>query len=955
LAPRSQQWRAHDRESDRVVTVRLVARTTNPHRQEAFLRDARLLRGVDNPHVATVHDFGFEGDTPYLVTEHLDGIDLNSMVAGSGYQLPAPLLISVAAQLAQAVLALHDAGVAHGGIVMSRVILLPDGTVKLALAAPGQISVPEGYAQDLRDLAELLLPLAAGPSRRLVTAARLIHAPAAFRPLLADTIDALLSRNRAAAAQSLARLAALGSSPLSADHPDRRSYHLLGTLRVELPDRSVHLPPDVGAMLAMLLAKGGRMVTHDEFVEGLWERGREPLDAKGEVMGTASRLRIALGSGALASSSRGYALHTSVDHVDLDHCEELVARAEGERAAGRAESARILVHEALGLWDGPALAGVPGPAADATRAHLYRLRVSLCVTRAELDLELGEFERAADDLAGLLVEYPDHEEFLRLRRLALVGGDGPRRYRTCAFYDLADRPWDEDTSAALGRAVTRLLTASGLEPREYELVTRNGHCTVLTDTDVSARMLFSVTWRQFEDVLVQLGGIRLRVTFWCAWGDGRTEEPDSAAVRRHLEAPEKRGIIAVAPSLRDAWDTEPDVAPLLKPLGPEPSAGWYRLALLPRMLYDDPDTSPVSPVLGPFPLPTGALPMGPGRTRTVVYTGPSDTFGHTPAPETTGYYEVDLTEHRVQLDESNAPVDGVPAFRATGEAFWRVTDPVTAAGQPELMVVPATVRKHLRARLRHVSRQYGPSQTVQAQAALVESLVQKAAAGYTVRWNVSVETAPTTPTAPMPPAATALFQNTDAVILGFDGTLTRLFTPEALRELARDLARHATEDPHPDDFTPIEVLRALAEHRAVDDVRVELNRRETWAARTARPEPLSEELVRALYSRGMRLAVVTDHAAGAAETYLDRYGLAAFLSGGVHGRSPDLTRLMPHPDVLLRAAERLGVAPARCVLIGSTSAEQSAADAAGMRFAGHASNLRPILDAALSPEPDTRD
>ncbi|MDC0766064.1 SAV_2336 N-terminal domain-related protein [Streptomyces sp. HD] len=976
LAPQSQQWRAHDPDTDRVVTVRLVTRTTNPARQEAFLRDARLLRNVDNPHVAVVHDFGFEGDTPYLVTEHLDGIDLNSMVAGSGYRLPPPLLISVAAQLAQAVLALHDAGVAHGGIMMSRVILLPDGTVKLALAAPGQTSVPEGYPQDYRDFAELLLPLAAGPSRRLVTAARLVHVPAAFRPLLADTIDALLSRNRDAAAQSLARLAALGGSPLSADHPDRHSYHLLGTLRVELPDRSVHLPPEVGAMLAMLLVKGGRVVTHDEFREGLWERGREPADAKGEVMGTASRLRIALGSGALASSSRGYALHTSVDYVDLDHCEELVARAEAERATGHAESARVLVHEALGLWDGPALDGVPGPAADATRAHLHRLRISLCTTRAELDLELGEFERAAADLADFLDEYPGHEGLRRLHRMAVEGGDeSPGDHRTVVFYGFADVPQDEDTHAALGRAVTRLLTASGLDPQAYRLLTRDLGYSVLFSAGASAEPLFSVTWRQFEDVLVQLGGIRLRIVFWCGSEVGLADEPDHAAVQRHLETPEKRGIIAVASTLRDAWDVEPDAGPLLKPLGPEPSAGWYRLALLPRMLHDAPETGLVSPVLGPFPLPAIALPRGPGRTRTVVYARMGGRFTPTPDPEATVYYEVDLTEHRMELDESGPPVDGIPVFRATGEAFWQITEPVRAAGRPGLRDVAGTVRRHLRAQLSHLTLAYGPTQTDEAQAALVEALALEASTGYTVRWNVSLDTTPAPPAAPTAPppagASAALFQNTDAVILGFDGTLTQLFPPDAMRELVRDLARHATEGPHPDDLTPIEVLRALAGHPAVDDVRIELNRKETWAARTARPAPLSEELVQALYTRGIPLAVVTDHAAGAAETYLDRHGLTACLSGGVHGRSPDLTRLMPHPDVLLRAAERLGVSPARCVLIGSTFTEQSAADAAGMRFVGHAGdgqprprfdtayltvpNLHPILEAARSPEPDTRD
>lgn len=970
LAPQSQQWRAHDVEGDRMVTVRLVPRTTNPVRREAFLRDAQVFRSIDNPHVTTVYDFGFDEDTPYVVTELIDGIDLNSMVAGSGYRLPAPLLMSVAAQLASAVLALHDAHVAHGGLVMQRVVLLPDGTVKLVLAAPGQGSRPERYTQDYRDLAALLLPLTAGPSRpvRPVAPGQLAHVPAAFRPLLADTLDALLSGDRARESHRLRRLAALGRTPLPAEGHDQRRYHLLGPLRVELPDHAAHLPPHVGAMLAMLLLRHGRVMTYDELREGLWEPGREPVDAGSEVRGMASRLRIALDSGALASPTTGYGVHTSADFVDVVHCRELVARAEAERAAGNTESARATLDEALSLWQGPALDGVPGPAAESARAQLLQFRLSLAATRAELDLELGEFRRAATDLAGFLDDHPGHEDLRRLHRLALEGGDGSRsHYSTRVSYAFADVPLDPDQHAALGRAVTRLLAESELDPQAYQLLTGDLGYSVVLAAGVSAEPLFSATWRQFEDVLVQLGGVRLRVVFSCAWDDGRAEEPDIAAVQRRLEAPEKRGIIALPPSLRDAWDAEPGEAPLLKPLGADPADGWYRLALLPRMLYDG--THHVSPVLGPFPLPTGALPTGPGRTRTVVYTRPSKAPSLTLPRDAVGYYEVDLTEHRVQLDESGPPGGGAAVLRATGEALWQITDPVRAVGQPELLDVPGTVRKHLRTRLRHLTGTYGATQAAQARAALIEALVQEAPAGFTIRWDVSLDPAPGLPVvsyAPRPDThtATTLLRRVDAVILGLDGTLTQLFASDEARELVRHLSRHFAEDRLPEGSTPIEVLRALSGHPAADEVRSELNRRETWAARTARPAHSSSELIHALLDCGKRLAVVTDHAAVAAETFLDRHGLTACLAGGVHGRPRDLTHLMPHPDALLRAARRLDVAPSGCVLIGSTLTELSAAAAAGMRFIGHTSEehvrrrlgtadlvvpgLRPILEAARS-------
>ncbi|MFH0518967.1 SAV_2336 N-terminal domain-related protein [Streptomyces sp. M41] len=421
LSPYSEQWRARDLETDRLVTVRLIQRVASPGRRSAFLRDARLLLGVEHPHVATVHDFGFSGETAYLVSEHLDGTDLNSLVAGSGYELPAPLLVPLAAQLAGAVLALHDAGVTHGGLNMPRVVLLPDGTVKLTHARVGRSAGPDGRAEDRRALVGLLFQLAAGPSgpRLPVQPHTLAHLPPAVRPPFADALNELLSPARAR--DGLDRLTALGGSPLLQEGFEQRRYFVLGPLRAEFPDRPRHVPPDCAAMLAMLLFKHGRAATHEELTAGLWEPSDRPADTAAELSRMASRLRISLGPGALSSHSGSrYSLHTSVDYVDVLHCDELVRQADEARAAGSFADAHALVGAALDLFDGDTpLAGVRGPAARTARTRLQQLRLGLLRTSAELDLELGEFERAAVDLGGLVDAHPAREDFRRLYLIAL--------------------------------------------------------------------------------------------------------------------------------------------------------------------------------------------------------------------------------------------------------------------------------------------------------------------------------------------------------------------------------------------------------------------------------------------------------------------------------------------------------------------------------------------------------
>ncbi|WP_257003645.1 SAV_2336 N-terminal domain-related protein [Streptomyces sp. SA15] len=412
ISPSGALWRARDTEADRTVVVRLHRPVTDPDRREAFLRDARILQSFEHPGVVTVHDFGIEDDTPFVVMEYLDGIPLNALAAVGGYRLPPPLLVSIGDQLARALLACHEAGITHGGLEMTRVVLLPDGTVKLSLFSPGRTSGPQGHAEDLRAVAELLLELAAGTAWlvRPVQPDQLAHLPDTMRPWLADALDQLLSPDLSTRRAGLQQLTALHSAHLAKEAYDQRFYYLLGPLRVEGPDL-VPVPPDLKPMLAMLLLKHGRKVTHEELAAGVWDPGEAPQDTMAELDRQASALRTLLGPGVLATQPDGYALHTSADFVDLLACERLVAR----KPRDRADYDRVLK-----LWrDGGPLAGVPGPAARTARARLQQLRLGLYRTRAELDLELGEFERAATDLAELLRAHPAREDFRRLYLIAL--------------------------------------------------------------------------------------------------------------------------------------------------------------------------------------------------------------------------------------------------------------------------------------------------------------------------------------------------------------------------------------------------------------------------------------------------------------------------------------------------------------------------------------------------------
>ncbi|MFI1416572.1 SAV_2336 N-terminal domain-related protein [Streptomyces sp. NPDC020731] len=1065
LGPSGTTWQAEDTEANRTVVLRLHETLADPARHAAFLRDARLLGELDHPNVVRIHDVGINGDVPYVVMEHLNGVALNSLTAPNGYHLPTPLLVSVGAQLARALTAVHSAGLAHGGLGLSRVVLMPDGTVKLSLFEPGRASSRKGRSEDLRALCEVLLMLAWGTSRLTVPIdpRNLGHLPQDLREKYAHTFELLMSPSLGVQAQGRDLLLDPELPRRAEATYERRYYHALGPFGVELAGHSADLGPHERAVLAMLLLKHGRTVTHDELRRGLWSTRDEPDDAMAVLGATASRLRGALGRGVLATLSHGFALHTSADYVDLVHCEDLVRRADEARRRNALAEAHALITEALGLWhSGDPLADVPGPAARTARTRLAQLRLNLHRQRAELALDLGEPARASTDLEALVRAHPSREDFRRLHLIALqrqgraeealaayeeyelaggrhpellalghelraeLGDDAPdpasetpsddpgydplaapdelpegtypawdptsaaspdplsdppayasrpiaippearpsaseeegaeaptgpgpadpSEARTGFFFTWADGPEHPDTVAALGRAVTRLLMDSGVPAQECRLSALAQGYTLLAPAGVGPGPLLLALMEGFPDLLRGVGRPRLIVTVRRMGDEGRAEAPDEAAVREALESSEAHGVVALASSLRDELTADPDVTGPLQPLGGDPTEGWHRP--VPR------DTGPPRPVLGPYPLPAAHLPPSQGLTRTVVYTLPGGRLSTSRVPGADHYYEVDLTKHRTALEERGPELPNGSVAVVGGEATWQVSDPVAlvAEGPHD---VEGRIRRHVVTLLRAAFDRLPFAGPRRLQQALLDRLGPHDVPGCTVRWDLLVGAGPASPPARHTAIGpTEVLLSADAVILGFDTTLTRLFDDERAAEIVRDLARIAVEGRDPkdalsggrplvpqgrpvalagNDVTPLELLRALAANPSVEELRVELNRHETRAARTARPAPLSMELVRALSSRGLRLAVVTDHAAGAAETFADRSGLTPHLAGGVHGRSADLARLMPHPDVLHRALDRLGTAPARCVMIGSTAVESAAAGAAGVPFIG---------------------
>ncbi|MFE6913806.1 AfsR/SARP family transcriptional regulator [Streptomyces rubiginosohelvolus] len=174
--------------------------------------------------------------------------------------------------------------------------------------------------------------------------------------------------------------------------------------------------PQQRALLTALLLREGRTATAGELIDAFWGED-PPSQALATIRTYASRLRKILGQDTLVSESGGYAIRIDRGALDLTLAQDLAAEAEKARAAGDRCQARTLINKVLGLWDGEALASVPGPYADNQRTRLEEWRLQLTETRLDLDLEVGCHAEAVSELTALTAAHPLRE---RLRELLMV-------------------------------------------------------------------------------------------------------------------------------------------------------------------------------------------------------------------------------------------------------------------------------------------------------------------------------------------------------------------------------------------------------------------------------------------------------------------------------------------------------------------------------------------------------
>ncbi len=214
-------------------------------------------------------------------------------------------------------------------------------------------------------------------------------------------------------------------------------FSVLGPVEVTANGRPLALGgARAQAVLATLLVQANHVIATGQLIDELWpdlpaEKAAASLQVR--LSGLRKVFRSTGDGDRLETRSPGYLLRATPAEVDARRFEDLVSAASVALAANDGPGALGQLDSALGLWRGPALAGIDTPSVRTEAARLEELRLAALEARARAMLACGQLGELTAELERLTAAHPLRENLWSHRMLALYRAgrqaDALRAYR----------------------------------------------------------------------------------------------------------------------------------------------------------------------------------------------------------------------------------------------------------------------------------------------------------------------------------------------------------------------------------------------------------------------------------------------------------------------------------------------------------------------------------------------
>src|SRR5262249_40770368 len=148
-------YRARDPRLGREVAIKIlpVGLAGDSERLRRFEQEARATAALNHPNILAVFDIGSQDNSPYIVSELLEGETLRArLISGP---LPVRKAVDYALQIVRGLAAAHDHGILHRDLKPENIFLTRDGHVKILDFGLAKLTMPQSSASGISTQATL--------------------------------------------------------------------------------------------------------------------------------------------------------------------------------------------------------------------------------------------------------------------------------------------------------------------------------------------------------------------------------------------------------------------------------------------------------------------------------------------------------------------------------------------------------------------------------------------------------------------------------------------------------------------------------------------------------------------------------------------------------------------------------------------------------------------------------
>lgn len=136
-------YRARDPRLGREVAIKVLPSGSagDSERMRRFEQEARATAALSHPNILAVFDIGSQDNSPYIVSELLEGETLRARLMSGA--LPVRKAVDYALQIARGLIAAHDHGIFHRDLKPENIFITRDGHVKILDFGLAKLTMPE--------------------------------------------------------------------------------------------------------------------------------------------------------------------------------------------------------------------------------------------------------------------------------------------------------------------------------------------------------------------------------------------------------------------------------------------------------------------------------------------------------------------------------------------------------------------------------------------------------------------------------------------------------------------------------------------------------------------------------------------------------------------------------------------------------------------------------------------